>query len=438
MNMKNIFMAVVLAALCTNGVFAFVQTNFFRPYDQALRLERPKKKKFCFGATVEVGSKTTGRNWDDVRRNVLALHDDKQSALAMIKNSQDATIKQKNQLISALMGIPSLDDDGGAGYMGNPGYFDFSGNFRQWNVNLFGSYKLPMNNIPGNLVAQVYVPVLYKEVHNTKLVDQTKVDTGNPHIDSVNERIKSEFTTNLKDNVLQWNSLSLSDWDKTGLGDLVFMLRWHDRYRQDKEYLKIVGLYSKLGISIPTGEEIDEDKAFSMAMGLDGAWAIPFGFGLELDFVHKIRAGLDVDFLAILDKERVRRLKTSIDQTEFLLLNKGTATKEYGLTWQFHLYVQALEFFKGFSARVAYQFVKHDDDRLVPKRNDFDYSVINSANSLKEWNSHNFVFSLTYDAFKDFKEWKVAPQIQLFFKLPVAGRNIIDNQSFGGQLTFNF
>ncbi|MFH0898094.1 MAG: hypothetical protein V1855_00785, partial [bacterium] len=187
-----------------------------------------------------------------------------------------------------------------------------------------------------------------------------------------------------------------------------------------------------------TGEEKDEDRAFSMPLGNDGAWAIPFGIGLELDFIYHIRLGLDADFVAILDKDRSRRMKTSRDQTEFLLLNKGEATKEYGLLWQFHVFAQIVDILKGLSVKVGYQFVKHDEDRLVPKNNDFDYTVVNSAHSLEEWNVHNIVFSLNYDAFKSSPRWKIAPQFSVFYKLPVAGKNVIDAQTFGGQLALRF
>jgi hypothetical protein len=203
-------------------------------------------------------------------------------------------------------------------------------------------------------------------------------------------------------------------------------------------------LIAKVGASIPTSKEKNEDRAFSMPLGNDGAWGLPVGFGLELDFVHNIKAGLDADFLVLFDKKRTRRLKSDFEQTEILLLNKGVATKEHGLMWQFHLFVQAYHIYKGLSAKFAYQFVKHDDDRLVPSGNDFDFSIVNSANSIKEWTNHNLIFSLNYDLFtkrrhcQDEYSSSVTPQFHLFYKVAVGGKNVIDTSTIGGQWGIHF
>ncbi|MFH1831662.1 MAG: hypothetical protein ABH827_02555 [bacterium] len=438
---KRIVGLVLLGAASlgfSGTVSAFTQGNFFRPYDSALHLPLPKKGMFRLTAQGEYGDKRSGRNWDGVRSNVLALHDNTQSTLAMIKNTNDAHINQLNKEVTALMGQPILDDDGAQAYLGNPGYQKFTGDFCEYDLNVVAGFKLPLEEISGTISIEVYLPFVKKEISDVKIEDLTRTNLTNPNINAVNEIIKRELTNDLATNVKQWSNLDLSAWKKTGLGDIAVMVDWRNKYDQNKEYLQKVGLFAKLGLTLPTSPERDEDKAFSMPLGNDGAMAIPFGMGMELDFVHNIRAGVDVDFLVILDHERTRRLKTAKDQTEFLLLNKGLATKEYGLNWQFHLYLQVFDICKCVSARAAYQFVKHDEDRLLPKRNDFDYAIINTAHSLGEWNSHDVIFSLNYDAFKHCPNLKVSPQVNLFYKLPVGGKNYIDNATIGGQLALNF
>jgi len=241
------------------------------------------------------------------------------------------------------------------------------------------------------------------------------------------------FNTKMK----ELGNLDFGECDKSGIGDLVVMLEWLRSFKQNKEALKNVDLFLKIGLSCPTGKERDIDKVFSMPLGNDGAWGMPIGFGLGLDFSNKIRAGGDVEFFILFDETKERRLKTSSDQTEFLLLNKGRATLDSGLTWKFNIFLQAYRFYKGLSLKLDYEYIKHDDDTLYEKTDTFDRTIINTANSLKEWNTHNLIFQANLDFFM-WKSVLTRPQLSLFYKYPIAGKNIINMGTFGGQLGFNF
>ena len=135
-------------------------------------------------------------------------------------------------------------------------------------------------------------------------------------------------------------------------------------------------------------------------------------------------------------------MKTKVEQTEFLLLNKAEAEKDYGFTWQFNAFLGATKIWRGFNAKVSYQFVNHDQDELFIKDKEFKAAITNAeiiantANSLKEWRVHNVIFNVGYDFFKEFDS--INPQLSLFYKLPVSAKNMIDCETFGGQLKFNF
>ena len=188
---------------------------------------------------------------------------------------------------------------------------------------------------------------------------------------------------------------------------------------------------------MPTAEKKNIDNAFSIPLGNDGAWGIPLGAGLGLDFEHHIRLGGDVEFVVFLNETHVRRLKTDYNQTEILLLNKGNTTLDAGLTWKFNLFLQAYRVWKSLSFKIAYEYIKHDSDKLSEKTDTFNYDIINSANSLKEWNTHNLIFQLNLDFFKWGKIF-AKPQMSLFYKLPLTGKNVINSQNIGGQIGFNF
>lgn len=437
---KTVTAGLLICSL--NSLFAFAPTNFFRPFDAAIRLPLVSDAHAKFGARVEYGDQRNGRNSDNKKRNVLAIHDDTQSTIKMIASpvgtvATNQTIQDVTALFTALAPVaPVLDD-------GTRGHEQFRGRFSEIDATLWGTYYLPFDAIPGTLSISLHLPIVSKRVDQVQFEDLT-LNTSVGAAAIADNAVTNTLTKDLATFVKTVGNLDLSNWNDSGLGDLVLMVDWWRGYRQDKDYLKWVTLLAKVGVSFPTSKEKNEDKAFSMALGNDGAWGLPVGIGMELDFVHNIKAGLDADFFVLFDKKRTRRLKTDPAQTEILLLNKGVATKEHGLMWQFHLFLQAYHFYEGLSAKFAYQFVKRDDDRLVPAGNDFDYSVVNSGNSVKEWTNHNLIFSLNYDLFTKRRHYRdeysssVTPQFHLFYKLSVGGKNVIDTSTVGGQVGIHF
>lgn len=426
---------LIVLALLTAGttVYAFAPNNFFPPYDPNLRMPSWEDNKFwkkCawrLGANVEVGSTGNGRSFDDHKANVLQIYDETQAIIPMlIGNNIPAAEQLLQDLTAAYPGQP-LDD-------GTRGHLKFSGRFDMADVTLHGRYWLPIDFAPGYFSLNVALPIRCMQIENPVIQDLTK------DIFAVDLDIKAQlsnpsvFAQQLK----KLGSLDVGAWSKTGVGDLMVLLEWHNYYRQEKENLRNVLIFTKLGVLAPTAGHREEDRALSMSLGNDGAWGIPFGLGLTLDFVYSIRFGLDAEFLVLFDETHTRRLKTDPHQTEFLLLKKGDATKEHGLTWKFNLFLQAYHFWRGLSFKTAYHYVKHDDDRLSATTNEFSYSVINSANSLLEWNMHHLIFQLNYDLFNETRNWVLKPQFSFFYKLPIAGKGVIQPHTFGGQFSFNF
>lgn len=420
-------LALLGAALLSIDARAFAPSSLFRPYDQALRLSDVEDKKYAITASVEGGDRSTAKSVDRARRNVLAVHDESQSTLAMLKNVPTAVQAEVNTLL-AKMGMP-VDD-------GKRGHFKFSGDYEQLDYNLAARYQLPLENVmPGKVHLNLHVPIIYKKISKFNKTDLTLVDNPMPYPTDLT--VSAEMS-NMLDIAQKLGGLSLEDWSKSGLGDIALTLDWHELYRQEKEYLKGVELYAHLGVSLPTGAKKDEDKVFSMALGNDGAWGLPLGAGLNLHFVKKIRAGLNIDFLGLFDKTKMRRIKTNRAQTEFLLLNKADATKEHGLLWQFYLYAQAFRMIHGFSGKVAYQFLKKDADRLSPVTSDVSADIANTARSLSQATLHNVIFSLDFDPFFKKNNPSFVPQFSIFYKQPVNGKGFIDLATVGGQLHINF
>lgn len=406
-------------------------TNFFRPSDSTVKLPALEERKWQFGSRFEYGSTASAHNIGNSRCNVLEIFNPTQSALAMIENpSSDVDARLTNSDGGNIRSfLQTVQRDGIRGTQTTAGHFS------AWDWTLFGSRAFSFYRVPGFFTFSAHFPIRHQEISNVRIVDRTS--TNRTQATAVQDQlVKQLITDNLINNVATWGCLELADWQKTGMGDMVLMFGWDAIFPQEKENLKAVELGAKIGVSVPTGSIKDIDKAFSLPMGNDGAWGLPIGVNLGLNFIHHIRAGLDADFMILFDNTSTRRLKTTTTQTEFLLLNKGRTLKEYGLTWQFHLYLQAYRFAGGLSASVGYDYTKHDHDTLTPKTNNFDYSVVNSAESLQEWQSHNMLFKINYDWENAFAH--VSPQIELFYKLPIAGKNIIYTSTGGFQVGMNF
>lgn len=423
---RKLLISACAATMAAGSAGAFAPTNFFEPYDPNLTLYKVPHTQLRIGAQAEYGSTSTTRNWDGKKKNVLKIHNDYENAYEMLAGAAHAA--ELNRFTNPLGG--ALDQTVGKVY--------FDGKFEQLDVTVFADYKVPVNIFDGHTQFSISMPIRDVRIKDVKYTPSTlpAIHTANTrdffnNIVGTGDALKTYVSTH-------GHGLDLNSWSKTGAGDVVAMLKWGRLFRQDKEWIRSVYLYFKGGVSVPTGSSHHEDKVFSLPLGNEGAVGIPFGLGLALNMKYRIKLGADAEFVALLDHTDDYRLKTMMNQSEFLLLDKGRATKDHGLTWKFNLYLKGVHLWQGFSLKAAYEYTKHDSDSLVLKTNGFDNNIVNSANSLKEWNMHNMIFQLNWDAFKVNKKMVAKPQLGLFYKLPIGGKNVLAPHTFGGQLAVNF
>jgi len=428
MKFKKILQGIVTVSMISSSSFCvFAPSNTFPPYDPNVRLPMCPRTCFHLGATAEYGQSNSARDHEGDQHNILHIYDKIQDAATMLKNpstNMQATVTNVYNNYTSAFGGQLLTAP-----------VKLEGKYREFDLTLFSKYTLT-NIIDGNLELSAHLPVRWRKIENIKYTDLLEsVDL--PENQYAFEQNYTQNFDIFKTQMKALGNLNFNEFDKTGIGDLVIMLEWQRSFKQNKEALKNVDLYIKLGLSCPTGKQRDLNEVFSLPMGNDGAWGIPLGFGIGLDFSRSLRVGGDAEFFILLNETKERRLKTSQDQTEFLLLNKSRATLDSGLTWKFNIFLQGYRFYKGLSLKFAYEYIKHDNDSLYEKTDTFDRKIINTANSLKEWNTHNLIFMLNLDFFM-WRRVLSKPQISLFYKFPVTGKNIINMNTFGGQLGFNF
>ncbi len=413
-------------------IFAYAPVNFNKPFDVNYRTnlwfvrgEKDNFKKFKVGDIVEYGSTKRSYNSAGDKVDLLSFYHDTQSSLAMARGARAGS---DIDLLAQDLVDPIIH----ASDSRVLGRFKIDGEYEELAYTFLTQYNFAFETVPGKFDFSIYLPIRDMKIKDVRWTDQTADDAAG-------RLVKDLLTNDIHNNVAILGGLDLGGWSKIGLGDVALMLRWYHDFEQYKRNLKNVRVTGRVGLTLPTGRKKNEDKALSLPFGNDGAVSIPFTVGLDLFFKWKLKGGLELEIIKFLDETKVRRLKTDANQTDFLLLHKGDARKSFGNSWKFNLYAEAEHFFRGLSARIAYQYGKHDDDHLHVQDHNFNNETVNTAQTLQEWNYHNFIFQLSYDFFKETGEsCLLKPQLSLFYKLPVMGRRCITAHTIGGQLTFNF
>jgi len=418
---KNLFFKTVLLLTTFFSIeislSAYTPTNFHRPYDVDFRQYEWEKNNFRVGMFVEDGKTDKGRDWDSNKVGIFQLYNTTESSLGMLLGVPKDSYLDKLAKSLGVSAATATDNS-------CRGRFKLDGNYKERSYTFFTRYKLPIT-LDGTFELGLFVPFKEMELYNVSWCDQTQ------SVLSADREFQELVSGNIEQFARTHACLNINrhGWKASGIGDIAIMLGWKKDFKQLKTYLKKVRINANVGVSIPTGKQRDEDQALSLPLGLDGAWGIPLSLGLDLDFVYHLKAGIDLSLLGTFDTTRTYRMKTDVNQTDFLILHKGQASKSQGPMWQFTLFTQAKKiFFSGLSTTISYHFVKHDENRLSPKSYDFDNSIVNSAQSLKEWATHSFVFRGSYSPLG----------LSFFYKLPVAGKRSILANTVGGQIAFNF
>lgn len=416
---RNLRLIPIFFLFATETVFSFAPTNFLR-FDDPVFSRPFKCNYFSCGLTVETGSIHNSSKEHEYHRNVLNLCECTQSVLSMLRNpvcrAKDEGAQEVLDQLTTGQGGPSTDD-------GRRGHVEMSADFAQTNIQLYGYGTVKILKIPGYFSLGFHLPFVSKQVKNFNYCDLTQGVF-------ITDLLLQNFIKNLNDQTIKYGDLKLGNWKGSGLGDALIMFDWKASYRQPKNFMHRYMLFAKIGVSLPTSKEKNENQVLSMPLGNDGAFGLPFGVAFTLDFTKYLRTGLAADFLYLFKKSRVRRLKTDAAQTDLLLLNKGHATKHFGLTWQCEAFMQLFNFFRGLSLKVTYQYIQHQHDRLSTCDQNFDDTIINTACNLREWRLHNALFHVQYDFNRECK--RVIPHIGFFYKLPFSARRVIAPQTFGG------
>ena len=129
-------------------------------------------------------------------------------------------------------------------------------------------------------------------------------------------------------------------------------------------------------------------------------------------------------------------MKTFSAQNGFFSLAQGAAKVDMGTIWDISTYAKADHVMRGFSILVAYRFDKQFRTWLFPKDRLFNFDIVNSDKQLLgyEMNTINVVVEYDYANY----ECPHRPRIQLFFDIPVSGKQIYKTKLIGLGLNFDW
>jgi hypothetical protein len=415
--MINFFIQLFVLIFTVFECCGIYPINFFYPDDHPFKLQRQDDRDWQFSIYGESSLKVNGRDSCSNKTNVLQIYNENQDALAMIRGfAPDSEIGKFSQKFN------NIADDLVRGHIC---------------LNADASYKaiFPIFRYyaPCNFTISVTVPFYWAHLKNITCCDLTENKTFGDML------VQADIVDNL--DLLINNlgeGLTISNWKKSGLGDIWLVVDWIKSYYQPRrEVLKEVLLNLRAGLTLPTGRTQDIDQILSMPFGNDRSLGVIFGGEIQVTMWDLFILGVDAEYWHVFSANRCYRIKTDINQTEFLLLAKTSARKDWGLTQRYDIWGELLVGC-GFSLELWYQYFKHNADKYSFCESDYVESIANSAYSLKDWTAHNLIFLAKYNGAEKYVDADVVPQFVVFYRMPVNGYRSIQASTIGVSLALEF
>jgi len=397
---------------------AIIPYNIFQPYDVLLMPYRSPidHVRIMVGYEGAVHTRAfLGDDTDMLTRtqttvNVLQIWQKHQDAIAAFKGSAPETA------IGQLAQQLNIDDDNT-----QHGIYTPCAKLHMPANILFGMQW----RLPHHIKLAVFIPYRVAELTNVSWKQH------NPQV-----TYEEIVTPDLIAEIEQVSDMCLRGWKRHGFGDLMIQADYTLYIPQNKPWLKNVGLDVRGGLLFPTGLKENPNLLLGLPFGYDAGVGILAAARLELCYIHEILFGVDVELLHLFGNTRMRRIKINPAQTDLLFLTKVPAFKDPGFTQHYTLYLEKLALYKNLSIQLAYQYTKHNDDKLFVCQEGYSPAIINSAESLQDWTAHNLIGKISYE-WLDAKGY-VNPSFSLFVKTGFNGKRAILADTVGALFTMNF
>lgn len=415
---------LLLAFISTPSLFSIPRLNLFNSYDRLLATKQTVNSCWNIGVALEHAFKANSFQADEDERGNSNCFRKRADILQLFQNEQDAIAALKgdeySNAISQLSQQFNLNDDDGT-----HGLFIPTGCLKVDNLLLRAQYYLPYDIAFG-----LYLPFVSMQLKNV-------IWKASPRNTNTTFEGNLYAADDLITEIERVASINLHGWDRSGVGDLTALLSWEHYFPQARQFLKTVFLNARIGFIFPTGKPSNEDCFFAPALGNDANFGILGGFNLELHYSKHARLGFDIELANLWGLHRFKRIKTDLTQTDLLLLHKEEVFEDPGFLQHFTLYAEGFHLFANFSLRAAYQYTKQEESRLYLNSNHFSSPIANSAESQREWTTHNAIFTASYDFFSR-ADASLKPHFALSCKYGFNGQRAILFDTITALFSFDF
>lgn len=410
---------LIIILLIINSVSAIDNPHFYRA---ALFYGEPRLKKDLL-LTIDVlagGGKTSkGLNGCGQKTNVLNIYGSDNLKYIGKGAQKEVLEKLNNPYIADIWQIDNIT---------NFGKINFCGKF-QGRI-----YDIVIDqNFCKGFFAELFIPFSSLRLYDISFDDMSSRFNAGPQIDYNAWRT---FTLGL-DKELARTGLRLNRcFNHTGIGDINLLAGW--TYNNDETcYIDFIDATIKFGALFPTGRTIDINNVFDLPQGYDGHWGLPLYFDASFGVYDWLTAGVHAGVIPFLSRTDIIRMKTAEEQNGFILLSKGKAKIDRGPLWNMGAFLKADHASDGFSLILSYRYDQQTKIKLTPcDLETFDKYIVNTDSMLRSWEMHTIQIIAEYDFAT--LQCPDLPRVNIFFDIPVAGRNIFKTKIAGGGISFDY
>lgn len=345
------------------------------------------------------------------RVNPLALWNETENVVTMLEGSHNPKVIELRNRI-------------GDQKTHNSGKIKLLGDFRE----KFAATISVKTSITNFFYLALYLPFYGYELDNIYYEDYTGVTSISDQI------IRTEITNNLVNSMQELGNLDITPWSRFGTGDTTIAMEWYKIFLQDRLLLKSVSVQLHAGITFPTCKRANINKLLAFSFGSNGAFSLPFGAAIDLQYGPYLHCGLDVLLIHTFAATQKTRIKTRLEQTELLLLDVANAYIDFGLTQRFILYASLQDLIPRCSIMVAYDFEKQGEDIIYLRGNEFQTTIAQTALCFDDRTMHQFIGTISY--YQKFQF--VACEFSFVTRLPFNGKRVLLVPTVGCALSFAF
>lgn len=417
------YIFLIILSTASSILYSMDNAHFYRAtyFFGETRLDCPWL--FSFDATIAGGSTSSARNGNGTKVPLLDIYGT-QNMHALAKGV--ANLDPANPLDLTLILLADLPSQEQFGQL------SFDGNFEITEGNL-----LITQNFKHGLFLQMHLPIRKLSIKSIRYSDLSPDDSQCPNKNTP----EWQAFLNMFDAILQRYQLSISDINKSGVGDFTLLGGWTLNYNET-EWLDYVDGTIKLGILFPTGEKKNEKNVFDLPLGYNGHSAIALSLAGAAGLYEWLTLGLYMDALFFRSDRKELHVKTAYEQSGFIKLAQANASVKPGTLWNTGAYLKADHFCRGLSLLFGYTYSQKNNDliTLLPPCDCFSPGIVNSDESLLGWNRHTLHLMLEIDFTKHFSRW--GSRLGLFYNRSIRGKRIFNTPvagaSFGIELAFDY